>query len=138
MSNDGNLLTFWEVSRWGRVCTVYPAPCFLRSCSGCISQQKGAPSSFAASIPPHHRLHSQNYPSRSAGLRVSVPTAGTKNRPNQEILVCDWLNTSHVTRITASDWLTSALFCVGEADLSPGPPPCGTCIRVETHTIVRC
>ena len=27
------------------------------------------------------------------------------NRPNQEILVCDWLITSNVTQITGSDWL---------------------------------
>ena len=29
----------------------------------------------------------------------------TKNRPNQEILVPDWLITGHVTYITSSDWL---------------------------------
>eukprot|EP00116_Pleurobrachia_bachei_P005857 sb/3466119/ len=33
-----------------------------------------------------------------------------RNRPNQEILVTDWLITSHVTKITSSDWLFT---CVG-------------------------
>ena len=32
------------------------------------------------------------------------------NRPNQEILILDWLITSHVTLITSSDWLFT---CVG-------------------------
>ena len=29
----------------------------------------------------------------------------SRNRPNQEILVPEWLITSHVTYITCSDWL---------------------------------
>eukprot|EP00116_Pleurobrachia_bachei_P016257 sb/3476519/ len=29
----------------------------------------------------------------------------TRNRPNQELLVPDWLITSQVTQITSSDWL---------------------------------
>ena len=32
---------------------------------------------------------------------------GTKNQPNQDILVCDWLITSHVTQITCADWLVT-------------------------------
>ena len=28
-----------------------------------------------------------------------------RHRPNQQILVLDWLITSHVTSITSSDWL---------------------------------
>ena len=28
-----------------------------------------------------------------------------RNRQNQEIMVCDWLNTNHVTQITGYDWL---------------------------------
>eukprot|EP00116_Pleurobrachia_bachei_P017504 sb/3477766/ len=40
----------------------------------------------------------------SSGERI-INNFITRNRPNQEILVPDWLITSHVTSITSSDWL---------------------------------
>ena len=37
-----------------------------------------------------------------SGSRTAV-----KNRPNQEILICDWLITSHVTQTAGSDWVVT-------------------------------
>ena len=38
------------------------------------------------------------------GWSVIVISHRDRNRPNQEILIPDWLITSHVTLITSSDW----------------------------------
>eukprot|EP00116_Pleurobrachia_bachei_P014276 sb/3474538/ len=46
----------------------------------------------------------------SGGVTASPRGGGIRNRPDKEILVPDWLKTSHVTQITSSDWLFT---CVG-------------------------
>eukprot|EP00116_Pleurobrachia_bachei_P006886 sb/3467148/ len=57
-------------------------------------------------------LQSANYPKIPNNWLTKVPPClpNTRNLPNQEILVPDWLITSHVTLITSSDCLFTCCF----------------------------